>query len=481
MTPRGYRIAVAVFSTTLFVSAFLLFSIQPMFAKMVLPLLGGTPAVWNTCIVFFQAALLAGYAYAHLATRWLPLRRQAVAHLALLFVPLLLLPVGVSRHWLPPTEANPIPSLLGLMVGTVGLPFFVVSATAPLLQKWFASTDHPSAGDPYFLYAASNLGSLLALLSYPVVVEPSLRLASQSRVWAFGYSALVVLIGCCVLIVWRSASLPTRSGSQPTERPSPQPSPAADHRARVTLSRRAHWVLLAFVPSSLMLGVTTYLSTDIAAIPLLWVIPLALYLSTFILVFAKKVLLPHWLMVRLFPILILPVAISLLVHALQPIWLIISLHLVMFFVAAMVCHGELAADRPPTSVLTEYYLWMSFGGALGGLFNALIAPVIFSTAMEYPLAMILACLLRPGSPDEPKEGLSHWLDYVMPVAFAFMVAGLFLAISVSAIPSLLVRQLFCLALPAILCYVFRHRPIRFGLCMGVFLLLGFERLIRLDI
>lgn len=189
----------ALFIITLFLSSGLLFLIQPMFARMVLPLLGGTPAVWNTCMVFFQAALLAGYLYAHLSTRWLGVRRQAMLHCVILFVPLIVLPFAVPEGWTPPADANPIGWLLLLLTVSIGLPFFVVSSSAPLLQKWFSTTTHHTARDPYYLYAASNLGSMLALLSYPIMVEPMLRLGQQSLFWSGGYLLLIVLVLACAI------------------------------------------------------------------------------------------------------------------------------------------------------------------------------------------------------------------------------------------------------------------------------------------
>src|SRR5438094_659248 len=260
---------------TLFLSSSLLFLVQPMIAKMVLPRLGGTPAVWNTCMVFFQAALLAGYTYAHLTTSWFGVRRQAGLHLILLAAPLLVLPITVNESWVPPGDANPIPWLLGLLLVSVGLPFFVVSTSAPLLQKWFASTGHPSAQDPYFLYGASNLGSMLALLSYPTLIEPHLSLAartwlSQSWLWAMGYGLLVILTFVCALLMWRSLASagflkadPKTAGRKPQKGATPSAADAA--LAAPSILTRLRWVALALVPSSLMLGVTTYLSTDIAS------------------------------------------------------------------------------------------------------------------------------------------------------------------------------------------------------------------------
>ena len=371
------------YAATAFLAAALLFMVQPMVARQVLPLLGGSPAVWNTSLVFFQAALLAGYVYAHWMGRHRP--RQ---HLWLLALPVLVLPIGLPAGWMPPTEHNPIPWLLKALAVMVGLPFVVVATTSPLLQRWFAATGR----DPYFLYAASNAGSLVGLLSYPTLVEPTLRLQQQSQLWAAGYLTLAVLVAGCAVV---GRSYEAANGN-------------ADSRGRPTLiswRRRLRWVLLAFAPSSLMLSVTTYLSTDIAAVPLLWVVPLSVYLLTFILVFVRRQVLSHRWMIRALPVCVLPLVGVLAKEPLQPIALIGGWHLLTLFVAAMVCHGELANDRPEPQHLTEFYLWLSLGGALGGMFNALVAPLMFSSVAEYPVTLALVCLLKPTMKRWPWLGL----------------------------------------------------------------------------
>jgi hypothetical protein len=395
------------FALTLFVSAALLFLIEPMMGKMLLPMLGGTPAVWNTCMVFFQAVLLAGYLYAHATTAWLGARRQALLHLGVLLLPFLTLGLTVDRGLLDVGEGSPIPSLLLALLLSIGLPFFVLSTSASLLQKWFAGTGHPAADDPYFLYGASNLGSLLALLGYPVLIEPWLTLAQQRLLWQIGYGVLVVLTAGCAVFLW-SSSEPGRAPSVE----SPDRQGGVSHHPSLTVgaptaSRRLRWIALAFVPSSLMLGATTYITTDIAPIPLLWVLPLVLYLLSFILVFSRLPAAVHQAMVGLLPYLVLMLVFLILADfSLRHTWLkllMILAHLSVLFVAAMVCHGELARDRPPPRYLTEFYLWMSVGGVLGGLFNALVAPLLFNGIVEYPLALVLGCLLLPAREGE-KEG-----------------------------------------------------------------------------
>ena len=278
MRPAAGVAVLPLFAATLLLGAFLLFSVEPMFTRMVLPLLGGSPAVWNTAMVFFQAALLAGYAYAHLLGRWLGRRRQIALHLALLALAASALPIAIDPASPPPTAGTPVLWLLGVLAVALGLPFVVVSATAPLLQLWFTASGHRTAADPYYLYGASNLGSLAALLGYPLLFEPSLDLAGQSRAWTLGYALLALLVAACALMTWR--------------RPPPSAGPdraalGAGHLA-VSWSTRLRWLALAAVPSALLLAVTAHITTDLAAVPLLWVIPLALYLATFVLTFARR-------------------------------------------------------------------------------------------------------------------------------------------------------------------------------------------------
>jgi hypothetical protein len=446
------------FTITLFLSAALLFLVQPLVARLVLPLLGGTPAVWNTCMVFFQAVLLAGYAYAHAAPRWLGTRRQPLIHLLLLPLPFLLLPYALPAN-LTPSETVPVFWLLGLLFVVAGLPFFVVATTAPLLQRWFTETGHPSAGDPYFLYAASNLGSILALIAYPAVVEPLLPLAGQGRLWEAGYGVLVVLIACCAVALWRS---PAARPGGPTEKAVAPP----------TWARRLHWLLLAFAPSSLMLSVTTYITTDVAAIPLLWVLPLALYLLTFVLAFSRRQLLPHRGVVRFAPFVVLVVALLLLSEATEPVLLLVAAHLAGLFWLALMCHGELARTRPDSRHLTEFYLWLSLGGVLGGLFNALVAPLAFTGVVEYPLVLVLACLLRPASvaPGKPAWLPLRWGDALLALGVGAVTAALALAFRFFRVDLGRFTAGALFALPLVLVYVLQARPARHALAVAALLL-----------
>jgi hypothetical protein len=381
------------FACALFVGAFLLFWVQPLVGKALLPLLGGTPAVWNTCMLFFQALLLAGYAYAHALTRWLSARAQVVLHGALLVGAALALPFAVGDRSGPPAGASPVLWLLKTLLVTAGPPFFVLSAGAPLLQKWYSRTRARDAADPYYLYAASNAGSLCALLGFPVLLEPRLTLGQQGRAWAVLYVALALLVvGCAAFALLRPRAEKVedapRDGKIKTE-------DAAGESERISLRRRLRWLALAFVPSSLVLGVTTYVTTDLASVPLLWVIPLSLYLLSFVIVFARRRIIPNWLSARLLPGAAVLVSLVYLSGAAQPAWFLILFHLLFLFVAALVCHGALADDRPGAAHLAEFYLWLAAGGALGGLFNAVLAPLLFNSIVEYPLVILLASYLRP--------------------------------------------------------------------------------------
>jgi hypothetical protein len=456
--PEGLRLR-TLFALTLLVSAALLFVVQPLMARMVLPMLGGTPAVWNTCMVFFQTALLAGYAYAHASNTWLGVRVQSLVHVGLLLLALVFLPIVIPDCWVGTLESEVEPSfsLLGALVASVGLPFFAVSSTAPLLQRWFARTDHPSASDPYFLYGASNVGSMLALVGYPFLVEPNLRLALQSRYWAAGYMLLVVLIIACALATWRSKRGPSEDHT------------VGDGSDRPGLGRMASWVALAFIPSSLMLGVTTYLTTDLASIPLLWVVPLALYLLTFILVFARRQILPLAWLNRAQPLILIILAMIMCLNSVQS--LMIPVHLLAFFVVAMVCHGELVRLRPAARDLTAFYLAMSFGGALGGVFNALIAPVAFDWIAEYPLAVVLAAMVRPGGVYFSGSARSRVLDFLAPAVLAIVLIAVtprLIGRYDSQGPGLVVN--LAAGLVALVCFSFKDRPVRFALGIGAALL-----------
>jgi SAM-dependent methyltransferase len=451
------------FTITLFVSALLLFFVQPMFARMVLPMLGGSPSVWNTAMVFYQAMLLLGYSYAHLITRWLPVRRQIVVHTLLLLLPLLVLPIGVPEGWVPPANTNPVWWLLLLLMASVGLPFLVVSTTSPLLQKWFAGSGHRAARDPYFLYAASNAGSMLALLAYPLLAEPFLQLAEQSSLWAVGYGVMMLLIVACATSLWRVSGQSNAAliASDTTTVVEP-----------ILWKRRLRWILLAAIPSSLMLSVTNYISTDLAPIPLMWVLPLGLYLLTFILVFATRPPIPHSFMKRMLPLTIIPLALTIALEMTDPLWLMMFLHLLTFWVVTMVCHGELAQDRPDARYLTEFYLLLSVGGVLGGIVNALIAPLIFDTLVEYPLMLVLACLAVPVVQQRDHFLRLRHLDWMLPiVVLIVMVAAMVIMEATTGARNIIVVRVIY-ATAGLVCFSFSRRALRFGLALAAILVVS---------
>ena len=456
------------FALTLLVSSALLFLVEPMFAKMVLPILGSSPAVWNTSVLFFQAALLAGYAYAHATTTRLGARRQALVHAVILLVALIVLPVGIPDGWSPPTDGSPVAWLLALLLVGVGFPFFVLSSTAPLMQRWFASTAHPRAGDPYFLYRASNLGSAVGLVAYPVVVEPWLGLDQQAGAWTVGYAVLVGLSLGCVILLWRSpARVKGAGGRMRSKAPVPVPV-SGGAQSEVTVARRLLWLALSAVPASLMLGVTTYMTSDISPIPLLWIIPLALYLLSFVVAFSPRAGPFLRFADRAFPLVVLPAALTMLLGATGPLSILVPLHLAAFFVVAVVCHGRLSATRPPAERLTGFYLWVACGGVVGGVFNALFAPVVFDTLAEYPVVMVLAFFLRPVPPGHRR----NWkLDLAVSMGLAGVVIGLNLAVDAAGVSNDLLRRALIGGVPILLCGLFLRRPIRMGLALAAVFLI----------
>jgi hypothetical protein len=409
------RLVLIVYTSAIFVSALLLFSVQPLFTKMVLPRLGGSPAVWSVAMVFFQSLLLAGYAYAHylmqLRNRMLPV----AIHLALLVIALLTLPLSIAGGWGEPPTSGYAFWLLGLFAVSIGLPFFALAANNPLLQAWFVRTGHPSGPDPYFLYASSNIGSFLALLSYPVLLEPMFTLRTQNLIWTGGYGLLIVLIaGCGVLLLGSPASAAVDILAEDSDTPAPP------------WILRARWIFLAAVPSGLLIAVTAHISTDVAAAPLLWVLPLSLYLLTWVLVFQSRPLLPHKWMLMAQPLAITGVIVLLAFGGEQNLLLTLGGHQLCFFVIAMACHGELARTRPSAKYLTGFYVALSFGGMVGGLFAGLIAPFAFSWIAEYPILLALAALCRPPGGDERLPRWSGWYwPFVAVLALALIAPSWF--------------------------------------------------------
>jgi hypothetical protein len=383
------------FTATTFLSALLLFSVQPMFAKMVLPVLGGSPSVWAVAIFFFQAALLVGYCYAHFLIAHASTPATGLIHLCVCLLAFLALPIGLPSGWSEPPTGEPYLWQIGLFTVAIGLPFLAVAANAPLLQAWFARTGHPHGHDPYFLYAASNLGSLIALLSYPFILEPAFGLKELSRLWTLGFLLLVVALAL-VFVVMRTCQ--SELGS---EAAAGTPAVAGGEAeigtgAPPKWMDRLGWIGLALVPAALLTAFTTHVTTDVASAPLLWVLPLSLYLLTFVLVFRDKPLIPREVLLWLH-LAAVAVALLALSQTKHETWfLTAATGVAVFFTSAMVAHRTLYEARPAARYLTEFYLWMSFGGALGGLSAALIAPKIFSEVFEYPLLLALSMACRPG-------------------------------------------------------------------------------------
>ncbi len=426
-----------------------------MVARMVLPRLGGSASVWNTCMLFYQSALLSGYALAHLGATRLGPRLQAIATISLSGLGLAFLPILAPTA---PTTSGAAPTawLLGWLVRGVGLPFLAVAATAPTLQIWYAAIGRPGARDPYFLYAASNLGSLLALAAYPVLVEPNLTQAEQGVLWASGYAGLILLMIACAAVVWRA--------------PGRAVEPRGDRDAWA-VREWSGWVALTFVPSSLMLGVTTYLSTDVGAVPLLWAVPLGLYLLSFVIVFSRRPAISGPQAARLLPFGVMLLVLLLTAGLVQPVW--IPAHLLTFFLAALVCHGVLASLRPEPARLTSFYLAVAVGGALGGCFNALVAPLIFDRVAEYPLALVLACLALPGVNLGSRTAGAWRRDAILPTVI-FALTALLLR-DLAGLAETVVGVFLVMIASGLAVYVaatHRKRPGRFALGAGAVLLAG---------
>jgi len=529
------------FAVTLFVSASLLFMVQPMVGKMILPLLGGSPAVWNACMVFFQAMLLAGYLYSHRVSTRLEPKKQGIVHGLVLLAPIVVMalaialsarhsPIAVVESLAPSGDSSPFLAAMAILLVAIGVPFVFVSTSAPLLQKWFSYTGHPSANDPYFLYAASNAGSLISLLGYPLFIEPNFSVSGQAWLFGIGFVVMAVLIGLCANVAANPIGTPPppaplrkgklHKGYEPTDPPPPgykaTPAPLVSDPTEPPPStlRVLKWIALAFVPSSWMLGVTFYMTTDIASVPLLWVVPLALYLVTFIIAFGRVAPWFRLVIGNLAPVMILLLMFVILGRDYLrkfDMALELALHIATFFVAALMCHYELARDRPKdVAHLTKYFLMMSVGGVLGGLFNAIVAPIVFTwapTAYEYYVTMVVACLMVPdlnapenGQAAVPadtelarfKRKLRTTLDFLLPA-----IVGLVFWLAVSVIVK---REFFkgfvngltknvgflensqdtiaaisLIAIPVMSCFFFVDRAFRFALAVAILLTIHLYR------
>lgn len=378
-----------VFAGTLFLSAFLLFSVQPFFSKLVLPKLGGSPGVWSVAMVFFQSVLLLGYTYAHLLTRYLKTKHAILVHTLVLLSACLFLPLGIASGWdTPPAEYQEI-WLLGLFAVSVGLPFFAVSANAPLLQAWFTQTGHKHASDPYFLYGASNIGSFASLYLYILVLEPALKLGTQSLLWTAGYFGLVIAILLCAAAVLRRPQ--AAAAGQPGDKDRDEPSPATPISAKQIFV----YLGLAAVPSALTIALTAHIAVDIASAPFMWVVPLSLFLLTFVIAFKTKPLISVEFLSNILPFAAILATAVIFLPKILPLTFGLGANLLIYFITVLYCHARLYQLRPPASQLTAFYLWMSVGGVLGGIFAGLIAPNVFNWVAEYPMLMLTALFLLP--------------------------------------------------------------------------------------
>jgi spermidine synthase len=420
---------VLAFAATIGVGACLLFQVQFILGKQILPWFGGAPAVWTTCMLCFQVLLLLGYGYAHLVSQIPSPARQRNVHLALLAAALALLvirvlvwpsPITPSDAWKPTADQAPSLAILGLLLFTIGLPFLVLAATGPLLQSWYARC-FPGAS-PYRLYALSNLGSLLGLLSYPFALEPLLTVTSQGWAWSAGFVAFAIGCAGTAVLVGR-----TRPATAPKAKAGSgaKAGPAADGPAP-TLGQRALWLGLAMIASVLLLATTSQISLEVAVIPFLWMLPLALYLLSFVLCFEYEgsYRRPIWVPALLVLAGCTVVVIRLGVHA--PMLVQLGIYLSMLFVACMVCHGELVRRKPATRWLTGFYLWVSAGGAAGGIFCGLVAPAAFPDLWELPLALVAACLLAvllALSGRQPRHRVLRLVTLVLAASYVVTIAG----------------------------------------------------------
>jgi hypothetical protein len=458
-TASRMRVTLAVFSATLFLSASLMFAVQPMAGKMLLPLVGGTPAGWVVAMAFFQVMLLAGYLMAH-AFSGVPARRHGMLYMLALLAGAIFLPVSLADREGFDSIAGPGKIFL-LLTQALAVPFIALSATSSTLQRLFTTTRHRSSDDPYFLYVASNLGSFAGLLLYPILIEPLLTLDQQSRCLAGGYMLLITLAGICLYL----------SGGG-KERQA-----AVTSGSRLSWRRQAEWMALAFLPSSLLMAVTTYITSDIISAPLIWVLPLALYLLTFVIAFSRKPVIPLRLMEALHPYVI---CIGILfVSLIRADWLFnwfgVLFYLAVFTIIALVCHLRLASLRPldDSRHLTAFYLMMSIGGALGGVLNAFIIPNVFDRLIEFPLLLLASFMLHR---DFKAKSLTGMTIIALTVLSILLVNAPPLSLSVDSMHArVLLFRILIVAVPCAL-FVFRRslRPAYLALgALGVFMISQF--------
>jgi hypothetical protein len=385
-----------------FLGAMLLFTIEPLAAKALLPVLGGSPAVWNTAMAFFQIALLCGYLTAHL-TGLIPARWRKYVQLSLLVLPLATLPFGLPDRTV--STSSPVWWELGALTVMVGAPFFALAALSPTVQSWFAATDHPRARDPFFLYAASNVGSFLGLLAYPFLIEPNFDLLEQADAFRWGYLLLIVVVLMAV-----AQTRQAHASHAPKIKEAP-----------IAWQRRTFWIAAAAVPSLMLLAVSRHIATDVASFPLLWVIPLALYLATFVAAFSRQSRRLMEAARLLFPIVAVAAAAAG-AGTVVNLWVAMGLPIGLLLTSGLLSHGRLYETRPDAGRLTEFYLWVSVGGAVGGLVGAFVAPVVFDSIAEYPIAIVATACLLAGRPTDRPRFLQIGLGFIFVASLAMAFA-----------------------------------------------------------
>ena len=461
---RGFRNILVLFAPTLFLSAFLLFCFEPMVGKMMLPLLGGAASVWITCLLFFQLMLLSGYGYAHVLERYASLRSQIVVHSIMMIAVFIFLPVQFGARPDETASAHPSSWLLWQLIKTVGIPFCVVSTTAPLLQNWLSKTRTAAGRDPYFLYAISNAGSLIALLAYPLLIEPRVGVRTQSWSWLAGYGALAVMVLAVAAVVWKnghdaSAGAAVYEGS-------------ARSQTAPTLRSRLFWLAAAFVPSALMLAVTNHILLNLASVPFLWIIPLAVYLITFMVAFGRRIHVSLRFISRIAPIVLLllfPFVAA--THGVEAkyMWYLVGAHMLILLTGALLCHTALAARRPDPQHLTEFYFWIALGGALGGAFTAVLAPLVFRTVVEYPLLVAVIAFFREKTEAETDI---KGTDLILPALLGFLVVGASKLLQWASVDVTtdFKTTIAVDAVIVLIAFLFRRRVFRFALTMAVLIL-----------
>ncbi len=420
---------------------------------MVLPYWGGTSAVWNTCMFFFQLVLLAGYYYVHKITRITGLKKSLIIHIFILLIPIIVLPLAIN-NFIPENTSNfQNLRLLFQLFMVAGIPVFAVSCNAPLIQKIFAELSENASANPYILYSASNAGSFLALIIYPIIIEPVFTLKNQNLLWSFIFLLYILLFFYIIFKFWK------KKGNvivQNTTAP-------CDIEKNLNLHSKLKIITMAFIPSSLMLGVTAHITTDFTPVPLLWILPLALYLLTYIISFSGKYSSKMLWITKFLPYIVLPVVLFNFTELKQMNWILIPVHLSLFFLLALLCHNKLYSLRPDSKFLTDYYLSISVGGVLGGLFNSVLAIAIFNSVAEYPILIIIALIFRNSHEKNYKNRL---LDIVLPALM--LIAGIFIIklILHTGINDKTVIFMLLFGIPTVACFAAKDYPLRFALCVG---------------